>query len=247
VQLDFLFDTGPKKHVSDDVVQVGDRFLPIRLVRNHRARRYILRLTRQSEVRVTIPRGGSQRDALKLAHDNVAWLEQQCLKQQQPVAPNRRWGHGTEILFRGEMVVINVVEKDSIRLIRVGEDELVIEATDDIRVAIERHLWLTAQIELPPRVEELARLHAYRFQRVTIRNQRTRWGSCSPRGTISLNWRLIQMPAEVSDYIILHELAHTRFMDHSRNFWREVKRVFPGYREAENWVKRHGEKLLPAV
>jgi predicted metal-dependent hydrolase len=72
-----------------------------------------------------------------------------------------------------------------------------------------------------------------------VRNQRSRWGSCSRRGTISLNWRLIQTPVSVRDYVILHELAHLKEMNHSKRFWREVARLCPDYKEAENWLKRH--------
>lgn len=76
---------------------------------------------------------------------------------------------------------------------------------------------------------ELAALHGIGVARVSVRNQRSRWGSCSRRGTISLNWRLIQTPEEVRDYIILHELPHRRHMNHSLRFWQEVERLCPGY------------------
>lgn len=247
MQLDFLFNTGPKKHISKDALQVGDQLLPVRLVRNTRSKRYVLRLGNRGEIRVTIPRGGSQKEALNLAHANIPWLEKQWEKHKQPATRNRGWKHGTRILFRGEPVPLNIIEKNAVRIIQFATEEIVIDAVDEIKPAAEQHLWSMAKLELPPRVAELAMFHEFNFSRSTIRNQRTRWGSCSPGGTISLNWRLIQMPPEVSDYIILHELAHTRFLNHSKRYWTEVRRVCPGYREAEQWIKRHGEKLLPAV
>jgi hypothetical protein len=76
-----------------------------------------------------------------------------------------------------------------------------------------------------------------------VRNQRSRWGSCSRRRTISLNWRLIQTPAFVRDYIILHELMHLREMNHSARFWRQVEIVCPDYRNAEHWLKQHSRML----
>jgi predicted metal-dependent hydrolase len=81
------------------------------------------------------------------------------------------------------------------------------------------------------------------LRRVVIRNQRSRWGSCSRRGTISLNWRLVQTPVFVRDYIILHELAHLKVMNHSKRFWKEVARLCPEYREAETWLKRNSDLL----
>jgi hypothetical protein len=76
-----------------------------------------------------------------------------------------------------------------------------------------------------------------------VRNQRTRWGSCSRRGNISLNWRLIQTPPFVRDYICLHELAHLRQMNHSERFWSEVARLCPDYLHAEKWLKQNSRLL----
>ena len=117
------------------------------------------------------------------------------------------------------------------------------DAQADLRPAIQNHLRNLASEELPPRVMELAALHGVNVFRVTVRNQKSRWGSCSRRGTISLNWRLIQTPDFVRDYIILHELAHRRQMNHSEKFWQEVERLFPDYLQAERWLKQHSNLL----
>ena len=106
------------------------------------------------------------------------------------------------------------------------------------------HLRRLAAKELPARVIELAAPHNFPVRRVTVRNQRSRWGSCSRRGTISLNWRLVQTPLSVRDYLILHELAHLREMNHSRRFWNEVTRLCPNFREAERWLKQHSGLLV---
>jgi predicted metal-dependent hydrolase len=117
------------------------------------------------------------------------------------------------------------------------------DAHADLRPAIQKHLRALASKELTPRVMELAALHRVNVSRVTVRNQKSRWGSCSRRGTISLNWRLIQSPGFVRDYIILHELAHRRQMNHSEKFWQEVERLFPDYSQAERWLKQHANLL----
>jgi len=248
VQLDFLFNPGPKKQIANDSLQVGDQLFPLNLIRNPRARRYVLRMSKRGEVRVTIPRGGSQKEALNLAHKNIAWLEAQWKKHQEVKPHDRSWKHGSEILFRGKPTPLAVAEKNSIRLVQFAEEELAVDAViNDIKPAVEQHLWNLAKIELPPRVEELAKEHDFKYTRLTVRNQRSRWGSCSPTGTISLNWRLIQMPPSVRDYIILHELVHTRFLNHSVKYWREVKRVCPGYRESEQWMKLNSDQLLTSA
>jgi predicted metal-dependent hydrolase len=93
--------------------------------------------------------------------------------------------------------------------------------------------------DLPPRLRELAARHGFDVGSVRVGDQRTLWGSCSRRGSISLNWRLIRMPAEVRDYILLHELAHLRHPDHSRRFWALVASICPWYRDAHRWLRQN--------
>lgn len=81
------------------------------------------------------------------------------------------------------------------------------------------------------------------FSRLTIRAQRTRWGSCSSKGNISLNWRLVQMPVFVSDYVMIHELCHTVHMNHSAAFWQLVRQHFPETENARRWLKANGSQL----
>jgi predicted metal-dependent hydrolase len=113
----------------------------------------------------------------------------------------------------------------------------------DLRPTLEAHFARRARIELPARAWELSALVRVEVKQVTVRNQRSRWGSCSAGGTISLNWRLVQTPEFVRDYIIHHELMHLREMNHSDRFWARVEEVCPAWREAERWIKRNGSLL----
>ena len=106
-----------------------------------------------------------------------------------------------------------------------------------------RALRARAQAELPPRLLELAQAHGLHVSRVTVRNQRTRWGSCGRDGHITLNWRLVLMPDAVRDYVLVHELMHLRRMDHSPAYWALVAAACPGYREARAWLRAHGASL----
>lgn len=109
---------------------------------------------------------------------------------------------------------------------------------------VERALRAQAQRELPPRLHQLAASNGLSVARVTIRDQRSRWGSCSAKGHIALNYRLMLMPVEVREYILVHELMHMKQPDHSRKFWRLVEAACPGFREAERWLRRHGPGLF---
>jgi len=107
---------------------------------------------------------------------------------------------------------------------------------DDMPPDVERELRERALRELPPRLLALAAEHGIAVSRVSVRNQRWRWGSCSPKGHICLNWRLVQMPESVRDYVMIHELMHIKRMDHSPVFWKLVGAACPGYREARQWL-----------
>jgi predicted metal-dependent hydrolase len=100
-----------------------------------------------------------------------------------------------------------------------------------------RELLSRAKKELPPRLLELAARHGLAVTRISIRNQRWRWGSCSRGGHICLNWRLMTMPEEVRDYVLIHELMHLKRMDHSPQFWKLVAEAYPGYKEARAWLR----------
>ncbi len=236
MQFDFFLKP-ERAPASTEFLAVGARQIPIVLIRNPRARRYVLRLRRDGVARVTVPRGGTLGEARKFAERNRPWLEQQLHKVSAPSAQRPKWEVGTEFLFRGEMVKIE--EGEEAGLIRFGTESLRAGAGDsDLRGPIEKHLWKLAAKEFPPVVLEFAAKHALVVKRVTVRNQRSRWGSCSRRGTISLNWRLIQAPPFVRDYLIFHELAHLREMNHSARFWREVERLCPDYQKAELWLRK---------
>ena len=244
MQLDFFIGPRPLAHSDDGWLVVGARGVRLHLVRHRRARRYILRLRPDGSACVTIPRGGSVVEARRFAGVHVAWLERQLLRQAARPAAPRQWVPGTDILFRGEPVRLEIGDNGNTKLVRFAQEVVRVGAMEtNLRPAVERHLRRLAARELPARVLELAARHQLTVRRITIRNQRSRWGSCSRRGTISLNWRLVQAPVFVRDYLVLHELAHLREMNHSPRFWREVARLCPNFAEAERWLKEHAELL----
>lgn len=101
-----------------------------------------------------------------------------------------------------------------------------------------------AVCHIPKRVAYYAALIGVDYGRITIRNQKTRWGSCSSKGNLNFNCLLMLAPSEVIDYVVVHELCHRKEMNHSKAFWREVERILPDYRESEKWLKNRGILLM---
>ncbi len=101
-----------------------------------------------------------------------------------------------------------------------------------------------AMKDLPQRCEKYAPLVGVDYGRITIRNQKTRWGSCSAKGNLNFNCLLMLAPPEVRDYVVVHELCHRKEMNHSPRFWAEVTRVLPDARERRKWLKEHGTAIM---
>lgn len=101
-----------------------------------------------------------------------------------------------------------------------------------------------AKVVLEQKTRYYASCMQVSYGRITIRDQKTRWGSCSGKGNLNFNWRLILAPESVQDYVVVHELAHRREMNHSPAFWKIVEQVMPDYRMQKQWLKEHGEELM---
>lgn len=118
------------------------------------------------------------------------------------------------------------------------------DLTDTQRAALEKRYIDAAKEYFPKRVAYFHQFTGGTYNRITIRDQKTRWGSCSARGTLSFNWRLMLAPPAILDYVVVHELCHLTHMDHSPAFWQAVEEVCPDYRTARKWLKDHGQELV---
>ncbi len=220
---------------------IEGRAIRVEFVRHPRARHYILGVRDGGSLRVTIPRGGSRAEAERFVGERRAWIERQWRRQTREAAAQQPWTDGTAIALRGLETTLSVVPGGDHVVVAFADQTMKLPgvAAADLQPYVERHLRRIAARELPGRLAALAAQHGFDVAGVSIRNQRTRWGACSPAGRITLNWRLVQFPPAVSDYVMLHELAHLRHLNHSRRFWREVARVCPWHEEARVWLRAH--------
>jgi predicted metal-dependent hydrolase len=238
VQLQLPFGTRDRETTSRESVEGRIDFVRVR-----NARRYILRVRADGTLRITIPRSGSRAEAIAFMGRHLAWITKERARVRREQAPVR-WTDGTDVFLDGIAHPI-VLRNGPDGLTACYADRFVlVRDAGNVRPEIEADLRALARQRLVPRLTELAGAHGLEFSRVTIRAQRSRWGSCSRRGAIALNFRLIQMPPAVCDYVLIHELMHLRQQNHGPRFWALVERACPDFHDAERWLRRSGRALF---
>ena len=217
---------------------------PVRVRRHKQARRYTLRIDAPArEVVLTIPQRGSLREAKEFAAKHGAWIAVR-LQRLPKAAP---FADGIEIPLRG---IMHRIEH------RPGRGTVWMEAADSgeqllcvagMRPHIDRRISDFLKREARRDLEAASRRYAetlgVKFRRVSVRDQSSRWGSCSNTGVLSFSWRLILAPPFVLDYLAAHEVAHLVELNHSAKFWRVLKRINPDCDRAKVWLDNHGAEL----
>jgi len=243
---DVPLETRAEEPAPDNGVLLGAAAPHPLFVRNGRARRYILRVLPDARVRVTIPRYGSRREAEAFLQTRLTWIADRR-RELCAARVDRRWRDGTRVWWRGVLQAVSVAggAETATRGVTVRCAEVAVSAppADDYRGTLERAMRRIAAAELPRQLLTLAARHGLEVTRVTVRSQRSRWGSCSRDGRIALNWRLLQMPESVREYVLLHELMHLREHNHSPRFWALVAAVCPGHLDARRWLRHEGLSL----
>ncbi len=228
------------KHAPAPVPPVLPVPLEIEFVRRRGARRYILRVTDDGRLRVTVPWWGSRREARQFAESQEAWVARQ--RASRAARPALQWRAGVAVLVDGVPHQVTDLGEGRVAIgAHVVEGRAEAGETGD---AVRAWLRARAVVHLPGELTVLAERHGIEVTRMAIRDQRSRWGSCSRRGTISLNWRLVQTPPFVREYVLLHELMHRRELNHSARFWRLVTAACPRHVEARRWLRGEGALLF---
>lgn len=144
-----------------------------------------------------------------------------------------------EILKKKEAWISKHIEK-------IKETKERVEAEPTEKLTREKVIALAEEAlkVIPERVEYFAKVIGVTYGKITIRNQKTRWGSCSSKGNLNFNCLLMLAPPEVLDYVVVHELCHRKQMNHSKAFWSEVEKVLPDYKEARKWLKEDGSQMI---
>lgn len=144
-----------------------------------------------------------------------------------------------EILKKKEAWISKHIEK-----IKKTKERLEAESTEKLTREKVIALAEEALKVIPERVEYFAKVIGVTYGKITVRNQKTRWGSCSSKGNLNFNCLLMLAPPEVLDYVVVHELCHRKQMNHSKAFWLEVEKVLPDYKEVRKWLKEEGSQMI---
>jgi predicted metal-dependent hydrolase len=210
--------------------------------RSDRARRVRVRVDpRDGAVEVILPRRAAQREAAAAVVQLRSWIDKrraEVARAQAHVAAR----DGT-VPYLGNALLLRP-EPGRTRVHRRGDVLLVPEDSDVARDALERWYRRQARAEIAPRLDRAAAAVGKSYTKLTVRDQRTRWGSCSSTGAMSFNWRLLLAPEAVLEYVVRHEACHLEVLDHSPRFWALMGRLMPGYEVPRRWLRDHGGTLV---
>ena len=214
---------------------------PVRWHRSARARRVSLKICpREAAVVVTLPARSPRRAGMALLTEHAAWVAQRlaAIEAPTPLAPGSTVPLGDvphRILHAPDRRGGTVLEGDAI-IVTGGLDFLPRRVMDFLRAEALRRI----QAALPGHAGALG----VRPKAVRLKDTQTRWGSCAPDGTLAFSWRLVMAPEWVLDYVVAHEAAHLRELNHSPRFWALVETRTPHRGAATDWLRRHGPRLL---
>jgi len=214
--------------------------MPYRVRRSERARRVRVTVDAATGIEVVLPRRVSEREAADAIRELRPWIERRVAELDR--ARLAVAARGDTVPYLGASLALRA-EPGRTRAHRSGDTLLVPTGPERDR-ALERWYRRAAHSEIAPRLERACAAIGASYARLSIRGQRTRWGSCSRTGTMSFNWRLLLAPEPVLDYVVWHEVCHLRVMDHSSRFWALLQHHCPDYRTHVRWLRRHGATLV---
>lgn len=220
----------------------------IQIRRRAYQRRIVMSVKPDGRVLMTAPKRVSEKWLQQMVDENEAWLQKALLKYQnyREQNPSKKLMNGEKILFFGKTFKLSIL-KDKRKKVEIFDEVLQIMTPDlgepMVREILQNFYKKQATLVFKERIDFFSqRLQLYP-QSISFRAQKTRWGSCSGRGHISLNWKLAIAPLECLDYVVVHELCHLQHKNHSQHFWDLVEKYQPQFREHQQWLKAHAREF----
>lgn len=220
-----------------------------------------IKLNEKGEVSVSAPLGLSGKQVREIIIKKIPWIvkkQEELKRKYNESGEQKKFIDGEAFLYLGKEHTLKIEKGSAPENVALCGNDIVVSMDGDItknhnvteeeRIETMKRILRTFYINqflevIKGRIDNYAHEIGVFPRKVTIREQKTRWGSCSSKGNISLNWRLIMAPLKVIDYVIVHELCHMKEMNHSKNFWNIVSGVCPDFKESQKWLKDNGHRM----
>lgn len=206
-----------------------------------------IRISEQLEVVVKVPRSMSKKQIEDLVNKHEKWIIE-SLEKKRRLSENHDWYHTKEILYLGQYWPVTLVQDANQKSRAFFDGKRFIVIFDGKRESAKKEMecFLRKQAKelLLPMIHDYAELIGVTFNKVSIRKQVTRWGSCSSRKNLSFNVKILCAPTQMIAYVVLHEVMHLKHFNHGSLFWQEIEKIMPDYRERMNYFKQFGQNFI---
>ncbi len=222
-------------------LRTGGRIVEYTLVCMRGRTSFLLQALPQGKIKLYAPAFCSLREADRIVKENLKKVESACAAMDAAAQTLT-----DTLLFKGKRYPLNISQAKARRITLTEEGLRVLTPYSDsenINAQIKRWLVKSALEDIRLNLDKWSLTVAVPYGRVTVREQRTRWGSCSSKHNLNFNWKLILAPPEALEYVVIHELCHLIHLNHSERFWAEVKKRMPEYESWKRWLKLHGSEL----
>jgi len=235
-----------------DQLRIRDQTIPYEERRSARFQRITLSIL-EDRLRISVPKNVSAKQLQELLLAKQEWILKNWLAKQDKLKSPVRYINGEHFLYLGNTIELKI-RKHSRQMMRVCLESQVLEVylpqdlqDKDCAPNVQAALltWYKAQARkvLQDKLDKQAKRMQVTFQTFRLKEQKTRWGSCSSKRNLNLNWRIIMAPEAAIDYIVIHELAHLTHLNHSEQFWQRVAAFMPEYAHWKKWLRDHGQEL----
>jgi len=231
---------------STNAYQVGGH--PIKIVRTNRSKTASIKID-SGVVQITVPNKLSEKKLQELIESKTPWIREK-LRLQSDITPAREkeYVSGESFSYLGRNYRLKLTENDS-EGVKLKGGKLVLSVSDDssdgyIKNQLTQWYWHHGEQRLKDKTNRYSEIVGVEPKSISLKDYKSRWGSCAVTGDITYNWRIIIAPHHIVDYVVVHELCHMHEHNHSSRFWKLVGRVIPDYKDCREWLKVNGSKLV---
>jgi hypothetical protein len=214
-----------------------------------------IRIDKEGSVTVRAPKNVSSDDIEKFLLEKKGWVldKVKLMRKRSSEVPERTFNQGDKLPYLGDVYKISVTDNEKLiekyKLSRLNpvtleDDFYVLKGDFDRKDAFIKWYKDEAREIFNSRIKELAEDYNLKYKKVKLSNAKTRWGSCSSKGNLNINWRIIFAPFEIVNYLLAHEVAHLKHHNHSKDFWSLVEKYDSNYKMHRKWLKENGHKLV---